>query len=104
MKGKKYTITEAANHLGVSRAAVHLAIQKKEATCQVGQSNPKGSGDWPMTFLSDVWCGCKWTLVAACILLAAVLAGWYVGPLLWPSSPATQAKCLDSVVVCRRLN
>ena len=88
---KKYSIAEAARQLGITGAAVD---SHAGADC---------FGDRPMTFLSDVWCGCKWTLVAGCILLAAVLAGWYVGLLLWPSAPATQAKCLDSIMVCRRL-
>jgi hypothetical protein len=38
---KKYTITEAAEQLGITRAAVHLAIQKKKLRAKWGTVTQK---------------------------------------------------------------
>jgi hypothetical protein len=38
MKRKKYTITEAANHLGITRAAVHLAVKKGKLNAMWGKT------------------------------------------------------------------
>jgi hypothetical protein len=60
-------------------------------------------GSFPMKpFFQEVWRGLTWTLIAGLILLAAALVGRIVGLWLAGSPPPLEAKCLDSMAVCRR--